>query len=166
MILTCTAPTKLDKPSRAVHRIFLAGGITNCPDWQSEAIEWFDTWDAPELSVVLYNPRRPEFDIRDPKESEKQIQWEFENLLHAHKILFWFPKETLCPITLFELGKELGYGMSKGHHMQNIFIGAHPEYQRRIDLEIQTKLFNWGGKIHTNVKDLVADVVVHSILAH
>jgi hypothetical protein len=49
-------------------------------------------------------------------------------------ILYWFPCESICPIVLFELGTHL---MAPG---KPLFIGLHPEYQRRIDVEEQTSI--------------------------
>jgi len=77
--------------------LFLGGGITNCPDWQSEMIERLSKTD-----YVLYNPRRENFDISNPEESDIQIEWEFRYLNYSTAIMFWFPEQTLCPITLYE----------------------------------------------------------------
>jgi hypothetical protein len=44
------------------------------------------------------------FSMNDPTASKDQIQWEFEHLRKADTILFWFPKESICPIALYELG--------------------------------------------------------------
>ena len=60
--------------------IFIAGGITNCPDWQSEIVELLNNAD-----VVLLNPRRKNFPINEPRASKEQIQWEFENLSNTLK---------------------------------------------------------------------------------
>lgn len=107
--------------------LFLAGGITNCPDQQElmrKALK--------DIDIVLFNPRRYNFPIGDPNAAEAQIKWEHEHLRKASMILFWFPKETLCPIVLYELG---AWSMT----MKKLFIGVHPEYKRRQDVEIQTK---------------------------
>lgn len=45
--------------------IFLAGGITNCPNWQQEAISYLS-----KLNLTIYNPRRENFPINDPNVSE------------------------------------------------------------------------------------------------
>ena len=108
--------------------IFLAGGITDCPDWQSEIVNILKKYD-----VVLLNPRRKHFPIDDPSASKEQIKWEFEHLRKADAILFWFPKESICPIALYELG---AWSMTD----MPLYIGVHPEYERRIDIEEQTRL--------------------------
>ena len=114
--------------------IFLGGGISNCPDWQLIAAEYLLSF----TNYRVYNPRRVEaFDIDDAQAAPIQIKWEFDRLIIPQVyILFWFPKETLCPITLFEYGKALGSGHNR------IFVGCHEEYQRKLDLIEQTKLMN------------------------
>ena len=106
--------------------IFLAGGITGCPDWQSAIRTML-------RGVYIFNPRRKDFPIGDPKAALEQIKWEHEHLRLADAILFWFPCETLCPIVLYELG---AWSMTD----KQIFVGVHPDYKRKQDVEIQTKL--------------------------
>ena len=69
-------------------KLFLAGGISNCPDWQAELIEKIK--DLPGLTV--YNPRRKNFPMDDPKAAEAQITWEYNKLKGVDGILFWFSK--------------------------------------------------------------------------
>lgn len=88
-------------------------------------------------SLVLLNPRRAQFDVTDPTLTEKQIAWEFDHLHKADIIVFWFPKETLCPITLYELG---AWSVRAAQTETKVLIGCHPEYQRRDDVIIQTRL--------------------------
>jgi hypothetical protein len=71
--------------------LFLGGGITNCPNWQNDIIESLSDAD-----YVLYNPRRENFDISNPEESDIQIEWEYHFLSYSTAIMFWFPEETLC----------------------------------------------------------------------
>lgn len=108
--------------------LFLAGGISNCPDWQAEIIKKLQNTD-----LTLINPRRPgTFDPKDEELAPKQIQWEYENLFHANAVLFWFPCETLCPIVLLELGKEC-------NTKRKIFVGCHPDYARKLDVREQLR---------------------------
>jgi len=109
-------------------RLFLAGGISGCPDWQQDIAALLA--DTP---LALINPRRKDFPMHDPTAAQAQIEWEFKYLRLATMILFWFPCETLNPIVLYELG---AWSMSR----VPIFVGVHPDYQRRQDVEIQTKL--------------------------
>lgn len=136
--------------------IFLAGGITGCEDWQSRAVGLFDDLeDAPSeydksQNILLLNPRRANFDVTKPQMTKEQIIWEYNMLSCAEIHLFWFPEETLCPITLYELGKSL-----QTHGL--VFIGCHPNYQRKLDVEIQAKLIHPDIVIHDNLADLVAE---------
>lgn len=108
--------------------VFLAGGITGCPDWQSEMIKRLE--DEP---VTIFNPRRPVWDMNDRTATRTQIAWEFHALKMASLVLFWFPEETLCPIALFELGKCLG-------RKQKILVATHHRYARRTDVYEQLEL--------------------------
>jgi len=100
---------------------------------------------------ILFNPRRADFPIHDPTAAQKQITWEYEHLRIASTILFWFPKETLCPIVLYELG---AWSMAD----KSIFVGVHPEYQRHQDVEIQTGLIRPDVEIVYSLMDLAEQV--------
>lgn len=108
--------------------VFMAGGISGCSDWQTKLVELLEN-----LPGIMLNPRRPDFPMDDPDAAYKQISWEHYALRRADAILFWFPCETLCPIVLYELG---AWSMSN----KPLFVGTHPEYKRRQDVEIQTSL--------------------------
>ncbi len=69
----------------------------------------------------------------DKEEGLRQIKWEAEHLDKAACIIFWFPKETICPIVLFELGS---WSMTD----KPIFVGIHPDYSRRFDVETQLEI--------------------------
>lgn len=122
--------------------VFLAGGITGCPDWQKELVTLLDNSD-----LILFNPRRADFPINDPNAAQEQISWEHDYLRIANAISFWFAKDTIQPITLYELGS---WSMSD----KPIFIGIHPEYPRRQDVEIQTKLIRPEVEIVYSLKEL------------
>jgi hypothetical protein len=107
--------------------LFLAGGITGCPDWQREMVAGLQ-----DLSLVIFNPRRAHFPQHWNVDRE-QIEWEYTYLRKTTAISFWFPQETLCPITLYELG---AWSMTN----KKIFLGVHPNYQRIQDIKIQTAL--------------------------
>jgi hypothetical protein len=107
--------------------LFLAGGITDCPDWQKEMVAKLQ-----DLPLVIFNPRRSHFP-QHRNAGREQITWEYAYLRKATAISFWFPAETLCPITLYELG---AWSMTN----KKIFLGVHPNYQRVEDIQIQTAL--------------------------
>ena len=126
--------------------LFLGGGISNCPDWQSELVEKLKDTD-----LVLINPRRKIFPIDDSNASTKQIEWEYPHLEKSKGVCFWFPAETLCPITLFELGKQSVIG-------KPLFVGVHPDYQRKLDVEVQMKLQRPGLSVVYSLDDLAKQV--------
>ena len=141
-----TAPE--DYNSKSLERsIFLAGGITGCPPWQDEMISMLDEREASDYELTLLNPRRKDFPIDDPDAALEQITWEHKAMRAAHVILFWFPCETLCPIVLYELG---AWSMKR----KPLFVGVHPDYKRRQDVEIQTYLARSDVDIAYSVEDL------------
>jgi hypothetical protein len=114
-------------------KIFLAGGISNCPDWQSDMIKKFKE-SKHEKFLTLFNPRRSHINLKDETISQQQIKWEYEYLNKSDIILFWFPKESVCPISLFELGRWTG------KQEKIVLVGVHPDYSRKIDIVEQMKL--------------------------
>lgn len=137
-----------EKPLRDFDEIsyFMAGGITGCPGWQDDVREFMQ-----EEDVILVNPRRKDFDALDPDAEVAQIAWEAKYLQEVDRIMFWFPKETLCPITLFELG-------AWSHSEKPILVGVHPDYKRKRDVEIQMKLRRPEVEVVYSVEHLVKQV--------
>ncbi len=127
--------------------LFLAGGITGCPDWRKDVIQTLS-----KLEIALYNPRRESFDVKKKYLENEQIKWEYDNLRKASAILFWFPKESINPITLYELG---AWSMSS----KRLFVGVEPEYARKIDVEVQTKLARPDINVVYSLKDLSKQVL-------
>jgi hypothetical protein len=129
----------IEAPKRAKGRsgvpsLFLGGGISSCKLWQDKLIQ-----ELKDYNVTIYNPRRKDFDINNQKISEEQIKWEYKYLHETNILVFYFAEETLCPITLFELGAALERNLH-GVNKQSIFIYCEPEYKRKFDVELQTKL--------------------------
>jgi hypothetical protein len=133
-------------PAAGEHSIFLAGGITGCHDWQQDMVRLLADSD-----LVVLNPRRPDFPMDNPAAAEAQIRWEFEHLRLADMIAFWFPCETLCPITLYELG---AWAMTS----KPLFVGVHPDYQRRLDVEMQLALARPDVRVVSSLADLRASI--------
>ena len=131
----------VEAPQEIVHvehgpKLFLAGGITGCPDWQKIMKQELNNEE-----VTIINPRRENFPIHDPNAALAQITWEFEMLRKADMISFWFPSETICPIVLYELGQ---WNMTD----KKIIVGCAPGYTRLQDVEIQTNLARPEVQIH------------------
>jgi hypothetical protein len=139
------APTEF-VPTETDTSLFLAGGITGGPDWQAEMVAGLK-----DTSLALFNPRRENFPIHDPSAALAQITWEHKYLRVADAISFWFFKETICPIVLYELG---AWSMSD----KPIFVGMDPEYQRRQDVEVQTKLVRPEVEIVYSLEELTQQV--------
>jgi hypothetical protein len=126
--------------------LFLAGGITNCPDWQQSIVDGLT-----DCEITIYNPRRKIFPIDKVEESEKQILWEFRYLRESDFLLFWFSEGSINPIALFEYGAAL-------ERNQKLFVGVHENYQRKSDIEIQTQLIKPETTIHYCLENLLIDV--------
>jgi hypothetical protein len=138
------APNKNIPPG---HSLFLGGGISNCLDWQSIMKGLLE-----DAALTLINPRRSDFDVRDASMTEEQIAWEHEMLREATAIMFWFPDETLCPITLYELG---AWSMTQ----KPLFVGTHPDYQRKVDVIYQTRLVRPEIVVVHSLRDMVKQIV-------
>lgn len=129
------------------HSTFMAGGITGCPDWQADMVQLLA-----DTELALVNPRRKEWPIDRPDASMEQIVWERRHLLRADAILFWFPCETLCPITLFELGAWL-------YRPKTLFVGTHSDYKRKQDVIIQSQLERPGFQVVHSLNDLASQIM-------
>lgn len=85
--------------------IFLAGSIDQgrASDWQSKLIEMLNI--VPEL--VIYNPRRPDWDASwksDSPELIEQIKWELDHIKKCDYVFMFFEAGSKSPISLLELG--------------------------------------------------------------
>jgi hypothetical protein len=128
--------------------LFLAGSITGVEDWQDAIVETptFRKVDQNGRTNFLtisdyfhtFNPRRANYDKLISGIEEEQITWEYHHINNmCENILFWFGKETVAPITLYEYGRAL-----LTHNHSKIWVGMHPEYPRKNDVLIQTRLVN------------------------
>lgn len=136
------APVEYSGPGPSV---FLAGGITRCPDWQAEAVRLLTG-----VPVAILNPRRQTFDVGNPAEGESQIRWEHRHLQRASVVLFWFSEgPSPQPIALYELGAMAAVG-------RRIVVGAHPDYSRRADVLVQMSLTRPGLPVHDDLAATVA----------
>lgn len=127
--------------------LFLAGGITGCPDWQKDMSEKLRDY-----PLVLFNPRRSSFPIEDKNAARAQIAWEHLHLRKATAISFWFPAETLNPIVLYELG---AWSMTE----KPLFVGVHPDYQRMQDVQIQTALARPDVQVVMSIEALAQQII-------
>lgn len=135
------APGPLPARGRCV---FLAGGITGCPDWQAEAVAALA-----DLDVVLLNPRRRVTPHRGA--AAEQVGWEFQALRRADLVLFWFAaSQSVQPIALYELGAHAAGS-------KQIVVGADPRYPRRADVVLQLSHVRPGLVVHDTLAATVAE---------
>lgn len=146
-------PEVYERPHPAPPRLFVAGGISGCRDWQAELIDLLRDTD-----YCVFNPRREDFPADDPEASRWQIRWEHEHLEAADIVSFYFPQETLCPISLFELGK-------MAMTARELYVGVHPAYARRLDVEAQLRLIRPEVRVVDSVEALAGQLIARSGLA-
>jgi hypothetical protein len=130
-----TAPEEYERQKGDVF-CFLAGGISDCPEWQEEVIQYLERMNLDRL--VIFNPRMKNFPIDDPNASEKQIRWEFKYLEQADIFSMYFCKsESVQPICMYELGRNLTRFAEKP---LCVAVSVEDGYKRATDVEIQSQL--------------------------
>lgn len=139
------APQPYDGPGPSV---FLAGGITGCPDWQATAAARL----SPHADVL--NPRRRNYVTAD-EEYARQVEWEYRHLRRADLIMFWFAAEAIQAIALFELG---AFAASE----KPMVVGADPLFPRRTDVVLQLGQARPGLIVHSSLESTI-EAVVHAI---
>lgn len=121
------------KAKKGERLVFLAGGISNCPDWQGSMPGLLG--DIANLAVI--NPRRIVAFGKEGPEAAGQIKWEHDALRKADAHAFWFCANVIQPISLFELGVW-------SEKSERLFVGVDPFYPRRFDIVEQLKLSRPG----------------------
>lgn len=110
--------------------IFLAGGITDCRDWQEDAVDYLKG-----EPIALFNPRRRRPLVGGLAAQQEQLRWDRGAMSISKVILFWFPAgPSLQPTPILELGFWLGYWE---HHRKHVLVGADPDYLWRQGLDLQ-----------------------------
>ncbi len=124
-MLLVTAPERpisFERPA-----IFLAGGITDAPEWQPIAAELLGG-----AFATCFNPRRidgfaPPDDPEYVQRYKEQVEWEHHYLLAVDIVLFWLPKEAPCITTRFELGWWFGLNFGLVNEFKRPFVvGVEP----------------------------------------
>lgn len=119
---------------------FLAGGITNCWNWQDAVIRELEKKEYTERLVIL-NPRRKDFPIDDPNAAQEQIEWEFKYLNSSDIFSMYFASgESTQPICMYELGRHLARLASDPEGPQFAVISTEKGYVREQDVRIQSNL--------------------------
>lgn len=154
-----TAPDLLPADEPQTYTVFLAGGITGCWEWQTEAIRLFSSMSdrlPPGVTLNLLNPRRENFPKDDPDAAKEQIWWEQRAIEAADTVLFWFTKDTVQPIVLLELGRV----MERAAYSQ-MAVGVEKGYVREQDVLLQVWYRHPLLTIHDNLADVVASAIDH-----
>lgn len=118
-------------------KVFLAGGISGCRNWQKETIDALDKYFnllGTGKNIAIINPRQDNFDPDAPiDEIIKQIKWEHYMLEKSDIVAFFFDNsDSVQPISLYELGK----WTSKKSNIITVVDG----YKRALDVEVQCYL--------------------------
>ena len=121
-----------------ITKVFLAGSIE-----MGKAEKWQDRLarELADKSVVLYNPRRDDWDsswVQDPTpgtQFHEQVSWELEHINKSDLVVFYFDPNTQSPITLLELGYVIGSG-------KRAIVCCPDGYFRKGNVVISSKLRN------------------------
>lgn len=157
-----TAPENYKREANDIC-LFLAGGITNCRDWQSELIEKLATITNNE-NLVVFNPRRDNFDIHNPNETIRQITWEFKMLEMCDIFSMYFCGDTTSdqPICFYELGRYIARMQAKypGSWSSRIIVSCEKNFKRYKDVQLQTLL---AVDNHPDIAKLPEDLYMHFV---
>lgn len=132
-------------------KLFIAGGISNCPQWQDQLIKKLINDSRliyPNKKIILINPRCEDCPLEEP-----QTKWEYKKLRKSDIIIFWFSIGSLNPIALFE------YGSYIKSRSKKIIVGCDPDYLRKNAVIIQTKLVHPKFKVNENFDDFYNEIV-------
>ena len=170
MIEVITAPEHKYLYPSAV-KVFLAGGIQKCPEWQRQIIGSL-TYDYNEImpfdygvnrDIVVMNPRRVEW-LNEPGAAQKQIEWEFDMIEKCDLFTMYFANsESDQPICMYELGRNLERMKQRfpNDWYDRIIITCDSKYKRVKDVIVQTALAT-DNRISVDVVNGIDD----SISAH
>lgn len=145
--------------------VFLAGGITNCSNWQEDIINRLrESLYADRLSsgLIVYNPRRENFPIDNPNAAYEQIEWEYNQLSNMDIFSMYFCEgDSDQPICMYELGRYIAKMQSSFpiDWERRIIISVEQGYKRKQDVLVQTSLA-CGNKVHVETqvsKDVLRD---------
>lgn len=150
--IRCPDTWKYTYENRHYTTVFMAGGITGCPNWQDQIVTKLK---YKVRNLCLINPRRDSFDCSKAESSIEQIEWEYKHLKISDKVFIWFPKEGACAITLFELGWLVGTN-------KDISVGVEPGYLRELDVYEQLRLRKPRLQIVKSLDELYSPLLVLS----
>jgi hypothetical protein len=135
--------------------VFLAGSIEQgqAEDWQTAITDNL----LADLQVDFFNPRRDSWDISwnsDDTRFSKQVNWELDHLQDADLIFFYFSPGTQSPISLLELGNQLGrLGMMAS---DKLIVCCPDDFWRAGNVQIICS--RYGVPVYTEFSDAVAEL--------
>lgn len=135
-------------PTRDEITVFLAGGITNCENWQKEVIDYLMSLPEEKTDkLVIFNPRRDKWPKNsDTEEIRRQINWEADYIRTADIFTMYFTntEKSDQPICFYELGKYA--------NRINDIISYQEGFRRALDVEFQMSIYGCiHAVIHKNV---------------
>ncbi len=126
--------------------VFLAGGITNCEDWQKEVIEYFKSLPEEKTNhLVIFNPRRDKWPKNsDVEEVRRQINWEADYINKSNIFSMYFTNTDKSdqPICFYELGR-----YARG----NDVISYQEGFKRALDVDFQMEILCPTMRINKNI---------------
>lgn len=131
-------------------KVFLAGGICKCIEWQKMIIDMFNESNeynkislCPEYDTLcVINPRRTDW-IDEPNAALRQIEWEFDMIEKCDMFTMYFAGgESDQPICMYELGRNIERFKQRFplSWQDRIIITCDDSYKRLNDVLIQTML--------------------------
>lgn len=153
-MIVITAPEKYVREDGDVF-CFLAGGITGCKNWQEEVIDELSRYHGTD-HLIIFNPRRTEFDTSKLDSAKEQIKWEFRYLEACDIFSIYFANSPSDqPICMYELGRNIVRMHEKFPGEPHIIVSVEDGYKRIEDVAVQTSLAKMNGlfSIHANPKD-------------
>lgn len=142
-------------------KVFLAGGITGCYNWQSDVIKKLHLYDGLDR-LVVFNPRRDNFPIDDPDAAPQQIKWEFTALEQMDIFSMYFDGgESLQPICQYELGRYICRMQMRfpADWEDRIIVNTNRNYKRKLDVKYQTYLISRHIDVCEVTDALAADII-------
>ena len=135
-MLEVRAPNYWSKEDKVM--CFLAGGLQKC-NWHSSVFNYLASLETDDL--VIFNPKRDDFDIHNPEMEVEQITWEYHHLNDFREnpkfffSMYFDQSESVQPICFYELGRMLAL-----LNPSRCVVSVHPGFSRKNDVIIQTAL--------------------------
>lgn len=133
--------------------VFLAGGVIPGDDWRKEVVKYFQENWKEEKGIIFFNPVREDFNMNDPDDVKKQIEWEFSYLNFRDMLVsFYFPPtEFPQAMSFYELGRALAKRKETDFDNwtgQDVFVCVDKDFKRKNDVIIQGTFANYGDTPH------------------